>query len=98
MKLTNDNLINKLNANNVSTDILLTAMRGVLSVEDQVLLAEDSDLTIAVCLSGKDKCNLGAFFLIKEYKERILTCPGCNEKYKVRCFKNGSVRVSVCEK
>lgn len=35
------------------------------------------------------------FLAIREYKSREVTCPDCNNKLKIRCFKNGRVNISI---
>lgn len=73
---------------------LLENMRdGFMSLEDSEIVDIDSEPTLAVaaCLNDKSKCNLGAFFIIEEYKMKVATCPCCKTKYSVKCFKNGKV-------
>lgn len=37
------------------------------------------------------------FLAIKEYKSREVTCPSCNNKLKIRCFKNGRVNIRTIQ-
>lgn len=74
-------------------------MKVKLSANQMCL--EEKDLVQSgvtkVRLSDCLYCN-AHYYIIEEFKSKIVTCPFCKEKSKVRSFKNGNLRISTISK
>lgn len=74
-------------------------MKVKLSAKQMCL--EEKDLVQSgvtrVRLSDCLYCN-SHYYIIEEFKSKIVTCPKCEEQCKVRCFKNGNLRISTISK
>ena len=74
----------------------LATLRVAIAKEEKEIVDLNADVRVAVCLNRE--CDVKGFFVIKEYKSKVVTCPFCEEKHKVRSYKNGSINVSICER
>lgn len=74
--------------------VLLNSMKSFVPVEEREDYSIDKPVTPVWCLN--EGCGQH-FFTLTEYKKKEVTCPYCNKKIGIRCYKNGSVNVNVIE-
>ena len=59
---------------------------------------EDKDITNEDIIVGLDcfekGCSRKNFYARVLFKSRVVTCPECGAKYKVRCFKNHKINMT----
>lgn len=64
-----------------------------ICLEDRATAKEDDVAVVVRCFNRM--CVEKTIYVTREYKSKDVTCPHCNAKYKVRCFKNGKINMRV---
>ena len=59
--------------------------------EDRDTATIETKARVVECFNPR--CVPKRFYVNEEFKSKTVSCPHCNEKYKVRCYKNGSIRI-----
>ena len=62
-----------------------------IAPEDRDSATVDTKARIAECLNAR--CVQKRFYVNEEFKSKQVSCPHCNTKYKVKCYKNGSIQI-----
>ncbi len=61
-----------------------------ICVEEKDLLENGMKVRLSDCLYCQNQ-----FYIIEEFKSKIVTCNKCRKKVKVRCYKNGRLDIST---
>lgn len=61
-----------------------------ICLEEKDIIKEGMKIKLVDCIHCDNK-----FYIIKEFKSKIVTCPKCKNTEKIKCYKNGNSRISA---